>query len=171
MDDLYALNLYHSLTAVFTTAVLLGFLLTLSVIDLRCFQLPDSLTLPLLWIGLLLNATLSPQRLPEAVYGAVIGYLSCLIVYKVMKKVTGKEGLGYGDFKLMAALGAWMGWQCLPTIATLASTAGIVTYGFRYLISKKSGELAFGPCLSASGAVVYISQQMNSLADFHCSIC
>lgn len=143
------------------TLLLLSFLLVLSLIDLHCYLLPDSLTLPLLWLGLLSHALLLPNQLADAVYGAAAGYGCCWIIYWLCKAITAKEGLGYGDFKLMAALGAWVGWQQLPQVAIIASFIGGVAYCLRLGFYKKRGELPFGPCLATGGALVYISQHFT----------
>src|SRR5690606_32405316 len=100
------------------------FLIALTFIDIDHQLLPDDLTLPLLWLGLLFslgNVFVSPQ---DAIIGAVAGYLSLWTVFQLFKLLTGKEGIGYGDFKLFAALGAWLGWQQLPLVILLAAAAG-----------------------------------------------
>ncbi|MDR3434251.1 MAG: A24 family peptidase [Rouxiella aceris] len=150
-----------SLCMLLATLLLLSFLLALSLIDLHCYLLPDCLTLPLLWLGLLSHALLLPNQLTEAVYGAAAGYGCCWIIYWLCKAITAKEGLGYGDFKLMAALGAWVGWQQLPQVAIIASFIGGVAYCLRLGLYKKRGELPFGPCLATGGALVYISQHFT----------
>jgi len=140
-------------------ALLLGwFLLALCLTDIRCYLLPDKLTLPLLWLGLVSHGDASTTVLRDAVYGVMLGYLTMRGIYWVSKKLTGREGLGYGDFKLMAALGAWLGWASLPLLATLASALGMVIFILRYMITKNSGKLPFGPCLAVSGFMIYISQ-------------
>src|SRR3970282_2059452 len=95
-------------------------------IDLDTCYLPDSITLPLLWLGLLLNLNGTFAPLPAAVIGAAAGYLSLWAVYWAFKWATGKEGMGYGDFKLLAAIGAWLGWQMLPLTILLSSLVGAV---------------------------------------------
>jgi len=140
-------------------ALLLGwFLLALCLTDARCYLLPDKLTLPLLWLGLISHSDASASILRDAVYGAVLGYLAMMGIYWVSKKLTGREGLGYGDFKLMAALGAWLGWASLPLLAILASALGMAIFLVRYIATKNSGVLPFGPCLAVSGFLIYISQ-------------
>ncbi|STT01440.1 Leader peptidase (Prepilin peptidase) [Klebsiella pneumoniae] len=106
--------------------VLLSFLLILARIDARTQLLPDRLTLPLLWAGLLFNLNEVYIALPDAVAGAMAGYLALWSVYWLFRLLTGKEALGYGDFKLLAALGAWCGWQVLPQVLLLASASGLV---------------------------------------------
>lgn len=146
-------------------AILFAYLLTLSVIDLRRFQLPDRLTLSLLWTGLLLHALFTPHALASAVIGAAAGYLSFWVIYWLVKGITKREGLGYGDFKMMAALGAWLGWESLPRVAVYASLAGTVVFAWRYYLFRHAGELPFGPFLAVAGGVIYFSQQMSSLAE------
>ncbi|MFZ4835787.1 prepilin peptidase [Rouxiella sp. Mn2063] len=140
------------------TLLLSWFLLALCVIDIRCYLLPDKLTLPLLWLGLISHSNASTATLRDAVYGAMLGYLAMRGIYWAGKKLIGREGLGYGDFKLMAALGAWLGWMSLPLVATFASVLGMVLFLLRYIVTKNSGALPFGPSLAISGLVIYISQ-------------
>ena len=133
-------------------------LLVLAMIDWDTTVLPDSLTLPLMWAGLLaaFAGWLPPLSAAESLIGAVAGYLSLWTVYWVFKLATGKEGMGYGDFKLLAALGAWMGWQALLPIVLLASGIGAVVG----LALKASGGLRegryvpFGPFLAGGGVAV-----------------
>jgi leader peptidase (prepilin peptidase)/N-methyltransferase len=106
--------------------VLIAALVALTVIDFDTQLLPDDITLPLLWIGLALNAFNVYTDLKSAVIGAMAGYLSLWSVYWLFKLFTGKEGMGYGDFKLLAALGAWLGWQMLPLTILLSSMVGAV---------------------------------------------
>ena len=101
-------------------------LICLSYIDFDVMLLPDQLTLPLLWMGLLINLSYSFVSINDAVVGAILGYLSLWSVYWLFKLATGKEGMGYGDFKLLAALGAWFGWQALPLIILLSSFSGAI---------------------------------------------
>lgn len=133
-------------------AVYSGALLTLSLIDARTFLLPDKLTLPLLWLGLLFNSISEKVSLTDALYGAVIGYLLLWGLYWLFRLVRGREGLGYGDFKLLAALGAWNGWQMLPQIILLAAASGLL---WAVLSKWRKGEwvamLPFGPSLAAAG--------------------
>ena len=130
-------------------------LLALAVIDWDTTLLPDDITLPLMWAGLVF-ATLqfNPQvRLPDAVWGAVAGYLSLWSVYWVFKLITGKEGMGYGDFKLFAALGAWFGWSALVPIILMASVIGaVVGIGMKFSSGlREGGYVPFGPFLAGAG--------------------
>lgn len=135
---------------------LMGFvatLLVLAIIDLDTYLLPDDITLPLLWAGLLFNLTTGYVSLNSAVSGAALGYLLLWAIYKVFKTVTGKEGMGYGDFKLLAAMGAWLGVASLFDIVLLASVSGVF---FGLMIQtvrgkKRSEAFPFGPCLVFGG--------------------
>lgn len=133
-------------------------LLALSVIDLDRQLLPDALVLPTLWLGLLLNAHGLWVPLFDAVLGAVAGYASLWSVFWLFKLVTGKDGMGYGDFKLLALLGAWGGWQILPLTLLLASLLGAIA-GL-WLLARRSAKLgsamAFGPCLAIAGWIVLL---------------
>jgi len=133
--------------------VLSAFLLALTAIDLDTQLLPDNITLPLLWIGLILNLDGLFTPLHSAVIGALAGYLSLWSLYWLFRLTTGKEGMGYGDFKLFAALGAWFGWQTLPTILLLASIVGaIVGLGLIFLKGReRSAPIPFGPYLAGAG--------------------
>jgi leader peptidase (prepilin peptidase)/N-methyltransferase len=134
-------------------------LVTLTVIDLRTMLLPDSITLPLLWLGLLLSLVPVFADMRSALIGAMAGYLSLWLVFHLFKLVTGKEGMGYGDFKLLAALGAWLGWQSLPMIVLLSSVVGAAV-GVGLIALRRLGRempIPFGPYLAAAGwlAMVY----------------
>ncbi|MDB6097187.1 MAG: prepilin peptidase [Francisellaceae bacterium] len=140
---------------------LFGLLLTWSLIvlffiDLDHFILPDNITLSLLWVGLLGNASFNLfQNLNDALWGAVFGYLSLWGVYQGYKLLTNKEGMGYGDFKLLALFGAWFGWQSLPFIILSSSLLGSII-GISYLcMSGKSSQtpIPFGPFLSIAGFI------------------
>lgn len=128
-------------------------LITMSVIDIDYQILPDSLTLGLLWIGLLANTQGLFVDLHSAVLGAVFGYLSLWSVFWIFKLVTGKEGMGYGDFKLLAALGAWLGYQKLLLIILLSSAVGAVVgiAGILILGRDRNLPIPFGPYLAAAG--------------------
>lgn len=138
--------------------VLLWALIALTMIDFDTTLLPDSITLPLLWLGLLLNTLWqSFTSVESAIFGAVAGYLSLWSVYWLFKLITGKEGMGYGDFKLFAAFGAWFGWQALPLIILLSSLVGAVV-GITLIIftgRDKQIPIPFGPYLCGA-ALVYI---------------
>ncbi|MGX5913202.1 prepilin peptidase [Aliidiomarina sp. Khilg15.8] len=136
-------------------SILLWILLILTVIDLQHMLLPDQLTLPLLWLGLLGSLWWLPVSPQDAIVGAVAGYLFLWTLYWVFKLLTGKEGMGYGDFKLLAALGAWLGWQMLPLIIILGSGTGAILGGlFMLLTRQKQGvPIPFGPFLVA-GALI-----------------
>ncbi|MET3116962.1 leader peptidase (prepilin peptidase)/N-methyltransferase [Undibacterium sp. GrIS 1.8] len=140
-------------------AVLFGwFLIAMTFIDADTQLLPDDLTLPLLWCGLLINVNASFVPLTDAVIGAVAGYLSLWSIYWLFKLATGKDGMGYGDFKLLAALGAWMGWSMLPVIVLLSSAVGAVV-GISMIVSKKMGRnnpIPFGPYLAGAGLIALV---------------
>ncbi len=128
-------------------------MIALCFIDLDTQLLPDSITLPLLWLGLLLNLGGTYTDLPSAVIGAAAGYLSLWSVFWLFKLATGKEGMGYGDFKLLAAIGAWLGWQVLPLTILLSSLVGAVV-GIALIVLRQHGReipIPFGPYLGAAG--------------------
>jgi leader peptidase (prepilin peptidase)/N-methyltransferase len=130
-------------------------LIALAFIDLDTTFLPDSLTLPLLWLGLLFNLGGHFASLADAVIGAMAGYLVLWSVYWLFKLATGKEGMGYGDFKLLAALGAWLGWQMLPVTLLLSSVVG-ATIGVAMILFVKHDRrvpIPFGPYLAGGGLV------------------
>ena len=134
---------------------LLWSLLALTFIDLDTQLLPDDVTLPLLWAGLLANLFGLFVPIGEAVIGAIAGYLSLWSVYWAFKLIRGKEGMGYGDFKLLAALGAWMGWKVLPAIVLLSSAVGAII-GLSLIAFKgrdRQQPLPFGPYLAIAGAI------------------
>lgn len=128
-------------------------LIALSVIDFRETLLPDDITLPFLWLGLLCSLGSLFVTPVDAIIGAAAGYLSLWAVYWVFKLITGKEGMGYGDFKLMGALGAWLGWQTLPLVILLSSLVGAVV-GLAALGLRRhtTGQpMPFGPFIAAAG--------------------
>lgn len=138
--------------------VFIAALLALTAIDFDTQLLPDDITLPLLWMGLALNAFSVYTDLKSAVFGAMAGYLSLWSVYWLFKLVTGKEGMGYGDFKLLAALGAWLGWQMLPLAILLSSFVGAVV-GIALMVFARRGRnvpIPFGPYLAAAGIIALI---------------
>jgi leader peptidase (prepilin peptidase)/N-methyltransferase len=135
--------------------LLIWTLVALAFIDLDTTLLPDSLTQPLLWLGLLFNLNATYTRLPDAVMGAMAGYLVLWSVYWLFKLATGKEGMGYGDFKLLAALGAWLGWQLLPVTLLLSSVVGAAV-GITMIVLVKHDRrvpIPFGPYLAGGGLV------------------
>jgi leader peptidase (prepilin peptidase)/N-methyltransferase len=133
-------------------------LLVLTGIDLHEKLLPDQITLPLLWLGLFANLNGSFVSLDSAVVGAIAGYLSLWLVFWAFKLITGKEGMGYGDFKLLAALGAWMGWQMLPLIILLSTAMGAAVgiAGIVFGAHKKDNPMAFGPYLAMAGWIAFV---------------
>ena len=138
--------------------IFLWALVTLTFIDADTTLLPDDITLPLLWLGLLVNMAGIFTTIQSAVIGAAAGYLALWSVYWAFKLITGKEGMGYGDFKLLAALGAWLGWQMLPLVillsalvGTIVGVAGIVLHG-----REKGAKLPFGPYLAAAGLIALV---------------
>ncbi len=133
--------------------LLIWSLIALAFIDFDTTYLPDAITLPLLWCGLLFNLQGAFADLPAAVIGAMAGYISLWSVYWAFKLLTRKEGMGYGDFKLLAALGAWLGWQMLPLIVLLSSLVGAIV-GILWIIVAKNGRnvpIPFGPYLATAG--------------------
>jgi leader peptidase (prepilin peptidase)/N-methyltransferase len=140
------------------TLVFAWLLIAMTFIDFDTQLLPDDLTYPLLWLGLLVNLNGMFVPLHEAVIGAAAGYLVLWGIYWLFKLVTGKEGMGYGDFKLLAALGAWLGWTMLPTIILLSSVVGAVV-GISLIVFTKHGRekpIPFGPYLAAAGLIALL---------------
>ena len=130
-------------------------LIALTFIDFDTQLLPDDITLPLLWLGLLLNLNGVFTSLPNAVVGATVGYLVLWSVYWLFKLATGKEGMGYGDFKLLATIGAWLGWTMLPLVILLSSLVGAVV-GIILIVFAKHGRhipIPFGPYLAGGGLI------------------
>ena len=141
------------------TALLLTWsLIALTMIDIDHQLLPDSITLPLLWLGLVINSQGLLVPLDDALWGAVFGYLSLWSVYWAFKLLTGKEGMGYGDFKLLAALGAWLGWQALPMVIILSSLVGaVIGIAMILLLGRdKNVPIPFGPYLAIAGWIVLL---------------
>lgn len=133
-------------------------LISLTFIDLDHQLLPDKITLPLVWLGILFNLFGQFADLSSSVIGAIAGYLVLWSIYHLFRLVTGKEGMGYGDFKLLAALGAWMGWQYLPMIVLLSSLVGAVV-GISLVLLKNHHRdipIPFGPYLAAAGWIALI---------------
>jgi len=133
-------------------------LVTLGWVDARTGLLPDLLTLPLLWLGLLVNLNGALTPLPDAVIGAIAGYLWLWITFHVFFKITGKAGIGRGDFKLLATLGAWLGWMALPWVLLLASITALVWAGIMRMRGrlKRGQAISFGPYLSAGGVAIML---------------
>ena len=165
--------LVEGLTAAMTVAVVWHFgwsaqalfalpftwtLLGLAFIDFDRQLLPDSMTQPLLWAGLLLNSQSVYVDWQSSFHGAVAGYLTLWLIYHLFRLATGKEGMGYGDFKLLAALGAWLGWQKLPLIVLLSSLAGAVLgltlIGFE--LRSREQPMPFGPYLAIAGWIALL---------------
>lgn len=144
----------------------MAMMVAISGIDAKTKIIPDVIVYPLLWLGLLVSAAgvegaLSPS---QAIIGAVIGYLTLWSVYWAFKLITKKEGMGYGDFKLLAAIGAWLGWANLPWVLLISTVVGVL-FGI-YSIMKKGGERAtipFGPFLAAASIIVWIGSQSQLL--------
>ncbi|MFT4172902.1 MAG: A24 family peptidase [Rhodocyclaceae bacterium] len=141
-------------------------MVALAFIDLDTFLLPDTITLPLLWLGLLLNLWSVFVPLQVAVVGAMVGYLALWAVYWLFKLVTGKEGMGYGDFKLLGAIGAWLGWPTLPVVILLSSVVGALI-GIGLMVFRQHGRetpIPFGPYLAAAGVLaLFYGQFLASL--------
>lgn len=136
-------------------------LIALTFIDFDTQLLPDDITLPLLWLGLLFNLAVEFTPLSSAIIGAMAGYLSLYMIYHVFKFITHKEGMGYGDFKLLAAIGAWLGWQALPVVVVLSSILGAVV-GVGLIIGRNrpaNVPLPFGPFLALAAIVALFSEQ------------
>lgn len=148
-----------------SAVVFVWLLVAMTFIDADTQLLPDDLTLSLMWLGLLVNLHGTFTSLDNAVIGAAAGYLSLWSVYWVFKLVTGKEGMGYGDFKLLAALGAWMGWNMLPLIILLSSAVGAVI-GISMMLFGRLGKgkpIPFGPYLAIAGLIALLwGRDINS---------
>ncbi|MCG2634576.1 MAG: A24 family peptidase [Gammaproteobacteria bacterium] len=158
------LSLAVALTLGFNPEMVAGLVLTwmlipLAVIDFDHQLLPDNITLPGLWLGLALAlAGITPIALQDAVLGAMAGYLSLWSIYHLFRLLTGKEGMGYGDFKLLAMLGAWLGWQALPQIILLSSLVGAIA-GVGLIIAGRHGiarPMPFGPYLAVAGWIALL---------------
>ncbi|WDZ96492.1 prepilin peptidase [Herbaspirillum sp. WKF16] len=135
-----------------------AFLVALAFIDAGTMLLPDDLTLPLLWLGLLVNLNHRIAPLHDAVLGAAAGYAALWLIFWIFKLATGKEGLGYGDFKLMAALGAWLGWQALPLVLLSACAMGAAA-GIALVLAgrhQRGQALPFGPYLAIAGMLALL---------------
>ena len=149
---------FHTPVALLGVALFTWALIALTMIDVDHQLLPDDITLPLLWLGLLFNVFGVFAPLTDAVIGAMAGYGILWSVYWLFKLVTGKEGMGYGDFKLLAALGAWMGWQDLPLVILLSSVVGAVL-GIVLIFMRgrsKDTPMPFGPYLAMAGWIALL---------------
>ncbi|MGV6825483.1 MAG: prepilin peptidase, partial [bacterium] len=136
-------------------------LIALSFIDFDHHLLPDKLIYPILWLGLLINSQGLLTDFHSSLYGAIAGYMILWTVYQLFKLLTGKEGMGYGDFKLLALIGAWLGWQMLPVTILLASVIGAIVgiAGILVLGRDRQIPIPFGPYLSAAGFVALLEGQ------------
>lgn len=144
----YAIGLYFALS------------LMLSICDYRTLQLPDNLTLSLLWLGLFFHSLYSPMTLSLSVYGAIAGYLMLWALYWLYFLTRKREGLGYGDLKLAAAIGAWNGILSLPTVFFCASLAGILTFICCAATQRPIERLPFGPYLALAGWSEFVWQRI-----------
>jgi leader peptidase (prepilin peptidase)/N-methyltransferase len=152
---------FQGLTALFLTA----FLVAMAGIDIDHQLLPDNMTIPLMWAGIVLSFWSVHIDLASSIAGAIAGYLILWSIYHLFRLLTGKEGMGYGDFKLLAALGAWMGWQMLPLVILLSSMVGAIV-GLVLMSTgklKKDKPIPFGPFIAAAGwiALLWGSQIIN----------
>lgn len=158
-------SIQPSFALLFFALLLSAALILLSLIDQQHFMLPDAVTLPLLWLGLLYHLLFN-QDVAAAVAGALLGWLFLWLLYWGFHAVYRREGVGYGDMKLFAALGAWCGWQALPLIAAIAASIGLALF-----IYRASGKEAvdwhcrqpFGPCLSLAGWAVFFWQTQTAI--------
>lgn len=151
----YAAWRYGASLATASACLFIAAMVALTFIDFDKQLLPDDITLPLIWAGLLLNLNGTFAALPHAVVGAMAGYLALWSVYWLFKLATGKEGMGYGDFKLLAAIGAWLGWQLLPLVILLSSLVGAIV-GIILIVLARRGRnvpIPFGPYLAAAGLI------------------
>lgn len=146
----------------FVFASILTFILVaLTGIDLDEMLLPDQMTLPLLWLGLIINLNHTFASPTDAIIGAAAGYLSLWSIFWLFKILTGKEGMGYGDFKLLAVFGAWLGWQMLPLVILLSSLVGAIV-GITMIVSKRlkqGNPIPFGPYIAAAGWIALLFGQ------------
>ncbi len=152
-----AANFGVTLTTLFLLILTWG-LICLTLIDFDHMLLPDQITLPLLWLGLLVNINGAIVPLSDAVIGAVAGYMSLFSIFWLFKLITGKEGMGHGDFKLVALFGAWIGWQLLPLLILMASAVGAVIGISLMIFSNHQREQAipFGPYLAVAGFITLL---------------
>jgi leader peptidase (prepilin peptidase) / N-methyltransferase len=153
----YAAWRFGATASALGAALFIWFTIALAFIDQQTGLLPDNLTLPLVWLGLLLNLGNAFTSLPEAVLGAAAGYLALWLVYQGYKLATGKEGMGYGDFKMNAAVGAFLGWKMLPLVILLSSLVGLVFGALQMFLARGRWDggfrFHFGPYLAIAGIV------------------
>jgi leader peptidase (prepilin peptidase) / N-methyltransferase len=153
----YAAWRFGATVAALGAALFIWFTIALAFIDQETGLLPDALTLPLVWIGLLVNLVGGFVPLPEAVIGAVAGYLALWLVFHGFRLLTGKEGMGYGDFKMNAAVGAFLGWKLLPLVILLSSLVGLIFGALQMFAARGRWESGFrfhfGPYLAIAGIV------------------
>ena len=166
LSAVIAWHFYPTTGTALACLVLTWSLITLTGIDYDTYLLPDNITLPLVWAGLMVNYFGFITTLESALWGAIAGYLSLWSVFWLFKLITGKDGMGYGDFKLLAALGAWLGWQMLPVIIILSSLVGavigisLIFFGKR----EKTKAIPFGPYLAIAGWIALIwGSELNTL--------
>jgi len=146
-----------SLDTIFLVILTWG-LVCLTLIDFDHMLLPDQIVMPLLWLGLLINLPGTFVPITDAVLGATVGYMSLFSIFWLFKLVTGKEGMGYGDFKLFALFGAWIGWQLLPILILMASVVGAIV-GISLMVFKKHQReqaIPFGPYLAVAGWITIL---------------
>ena len=153
----YAAWRFGASAAALGAALFIWFTIALAFIDQETGLLPDDLTLPLVWLGLILNLNTAFVSLPDAVIGAVAGYLSLWLVYQGYKLLTGKEGMGYGDFKMNAAVGAFLGWKMLPLVILLSSLVGLAFGALQMFAARGKWDAGFrfhfGPYLALAGII------------------
>jgi len=157
LSTVIAINFGVTSTTLFLVLLTYG-LVCLTMIDYDHMLLPDQITLPLLWLGLLVNINGAIVPLEAAVIGAIVGYLSLFSIFWGFKLLTGKEGMGHGDFKLVALFGAWIGWQLLPVLILMASAVGAVI-GISLMLfknHKREQAIPFGPYLAIAGWITII---------------
>ena len=151
----YAMWHFGGTLAGLSALIFIWSMIALTFIDFDTQLLPDSITQPLLWLGLLVNLSHAYTSIESALIGAIAGYLTLWSVYWLFKLATGKEGMGFGDFKLLAAIGAWLGWQVLPLVILLSSLVGAIV-GISLMIFAKHGRnipIPFGPYLAGGGLI------------------